>query len=90
LQREQAVYVLQDILRNFTGKWIDYFAVTKCYLGCEMGYVVEIKGVMDESAKRRIEEIAEIYGVYVQGENNRIVVFDSKQPESPFCLFPAQ
>ena len=73
LEREQAVCVLQEVLRNFSGKWIDSFNI-RFDLNRENEFSIEINGNLNESTKKKVNEIAEVFGLCVKDEGH-ITVF---------------
>jgi hypothetical protein len=74
LNRIEAVAVLQDILINFSGRSIDSFGVSKtCGTNESAGYKLYIKGVIDESSKRRIMELAKKYRLSIKEDNGLVI-----------------
>lgn len=78
MERNVAVIVLQDILTNFTGKWIDSFVVSESSASdTAIGYKLRIKGTIDQLSKQKIERIAQIYHLSVKEENG-LVIYEPK------------
>lgn len=73
LKKNEAVIVMQDILFNFTGKYLDSFVLSKSSDGDTVGYKLCIKGTIDDLSIQKIRRISEEYNLIVKEENGLVI-----------------
>ena len=77
MRRNEAVMVMQDILCNFTGKWIDSFVLMKSGNNEADGYNLCIKGTIDDVSIQRIRKISEENHLCIE-EDDGLVIYEPR------------
>lgn len=86
MNRNEAVLVMQDILSNFTGKWIDSFVLRKSAGSEADGYELWIKGTINSVSIRRIREISEEHRLCVKDDNGLVIYEPSRVYVDSGCI----
>ncbi len=65
---------MQDILWNFTGKWLDSFVLMKSNDKVADGYKLCIKGTINDLSTQIIRKISEEHNLCIE-ENDGLVIY---------------
>ena len=75
MNRNEAVLVMQDILYNFNGKWIDLFAIHESATCGKIGYKLHIKGTINDLSIQKIRKILDEHNLCLK-EDNGLVIYE--------------
>ncbi len=75
MEKYEAAIVMQDILFNFSGKFINSFVIAKSSDEYAAGYQISINGNISDFSMQKIRQIAEEYSLKVK-ENHELVIYD--------------